>query len=335
MRGFGQIAELCAIARPRRRRDHERRPRPPRARRRSLDGVARAKAELVAALPPGGTAVVPESAFRSRPRRHRGRAASATTSTLESFEPPALRTSLRRRRARLHVAPPPRARTRSTALARAATRSASRVAGASCDVEFSRWRGEELAAPRRRPADQRRLQREPDLDARRARAPRRARRATRRRVAVLGDMAELGAGAPRLPRGGRRAPRPSSASTCCSRSARSRAATSTARPGSPVALGAPTPRRRRRCDELVAARRLRARQGLARGRPRARRRGARGGDALEPRPHRGGRRAARSRSSPARSSSPSCAARSSASTSARRARSATSSSRARRRWAAC
>jgi UDP-N-acetylmuramoyl-tripeptide--D-alanyl-D-alanine ligase len=58
MRGFGQIAELCAIARPEigivtnigpvhlelvg-----------------SLDGVMRAKGELVAALPPGGTAIVP------------------------------------------------------------------------------------------------------------------------------------------------------------------------------------------------------------------------------------------------------------------------------------
>ena len=59
MRGFGQIAELCAIARPEigvitnvgpahlelvg-----------------SLEGVLRAKGELVAALPPGGTAIVPQ-----------------------------------------------------------------------------------------------------------------------------------------------------------------------------------------------------------------------------------------------------------------------------------
>src|SRR5204863_2987187 len=59
MRGFGQIAELCRIARP-----HvgvitnvgpvhlELVG--------SLEGVQRAKGELVAALPPGGTAVVPE-----------------------------------------------------------------------------------------------------------------------------------------------------------------------------------------------------------------------------------------------------------------------------------
>ena len=60
MRGFGQIAELCEIARP----DigvittvgpvHLELVG-------SVDGVARAKAELVAALPPGGIAVVPES----------------------------------------------------------------------------------------------------------------------------------------------------------------------------------------------------------------------------------------------------------------------------------
>jgi UDP-N-acetylmuramoyl-tripeptide--D-alanyl-D-alanine ligase len=61
MRGFGQIAELCEIARP----DvavitaigpvHLELVE-------SVDGVARSKAELVAALPAGGVAVVPESA---------------------------------------------------------------------------------------------------------------------------------------------------------------------------------------------------------------------------------------------------------------------------------
>ena len=61
MRGFGQIAELCEIARP----DvgvitavgpvHLELVG-------SVDGVARSKAELVAALPEGGIAVVPESA---------------------------------------------------------------------------------------------------------------------------------------------------------------------------------------------------------------------------------------------------------------------------------
>src|SRR4029450_7730059 len=59
MRGFGQIADLCRIARP----DgglianvgpvHLELVG-------SLEGVRRAKGELVAALPPGGTAIVPE-----------------------------------------------------------------------------------------------------------------------------------------------------------------------------------------------------------------------------------------------------------------------------------
>src|SRR5205823_10281952 len=60
MRGFGQIEELCAIARPEigvvtnigpvHLELVE-----------TLDGVRRAKGELIAALPPGGTAIVPAS----------------------------------------------------------------------------------------------------------------------------------------------------------------------------------------------------------------------------------------------------------------------------------
>ena len=59
MRGFGQIADLCAVARP----DigvvtnvgpvHLELVG-------SLEGVLQAKSELIAALPPGGTAIVPE-----------------------------------------------------------------------------------------------------------------------------------------------------------------------------------------------------------------------------------------------------------------------------------
>ena len=58
MRGFGQIAELCAFARPARRRDHEHRPRAPGEGRRPRRRRAR-QGRAVAALPPGGTAVVP------------------------------------------------------------------------------------------------------------------------------------------------------------------------------------------------------------------------------------------------------------------------------------
>ena len=97
MRGFGQIAELAAIARPEigavtnvgpvhlELVD-------------SLEGVARAKGELIAALPPGGTAIVPSDfpvarddidvvrmrrACRgARRRRARSSAVSASTSPL-------------------------------------------------------------------------------------------------------------------------------------------------------------------------------------------------------------------------------------------------------------
>ena len=74
-----------------------------------------------------------------------------------------------------------------------------RLQEAADTVELSRWRGEELAAARRRRRDQRRLQREPDLDARGARAARRAPRAERK-LAVLGGMAELGEHAERYHR---------------------------------------------------------------------------------------------------------------------------------------
>ena len=62
-------------------------------------------------------------------------------------------------------------------------------------VEFSKLREEERAAAGRRAAAERLLQREPRLDARRARAPR-VRAGDGRRVAVLGEMAELGPSAP-------------------------------------------------------------------------------------------------------------------------------------------
>jgi UDP-N-acetylmuramoyl-tripeptide--D-alanyl-D-alanine ligase len=91
MRGFGQIAELCTFARP----DvgvitnvgpvHLEKVV-------DLDGVIRAKGELVAALPPGGTAVVPDGFPIERDDLHVVRVGADVT--LDSFEPPMLRTSL-------------------------------------------------------------------------------------------------------------------------------------------------------------------------------------------------------------------------------------------------
>ena len=91
MRGFGQIAELCSFARP-----HvgvitnigpvhlEKVG--------DLEGVARAKGELVAALPPGGTAVVPSDFAVGRDDLEVVRVGEDVR--LVSFEPPTLVTSL-------------------------------------------------------------------------------------------------------------------------------------------------------------------------------------------------------------------------------------------------
>ena len=91
MRGFGQIAELCAFARP-----HvgvivnvgpvhlEKVG--------DLAGVVRAKSELIAALPAGGAAIVPEDFPVERDDVEVVRVGRDVT--LESFEPPVLRTSL-------------------------------------------------------------------------------------------------------------------------------------------------------------------------------------------------------------------------------------------------
>ena len=80
-------------------------------------------------------------------------------------------------------------------------------------IALSRWRGEELPLPGRRHRRQRRLQRQPDLDAGRARSTSSTRAGDRRRVAILGEMAELGAESPALPRGDRRARSTSSGSS--------------------------------------------------------------------------------------------------------------------------
>jgi UDP-N-acetylmuramoyl-tripeptide--D-alanyl-D-alanine ligase len=91
MRGFGQIAELCAFARP----DvgvvtmiapvHLEKVG-------SLDGVIRAKSELIAALPAGGVAVVPAGFEVQRDDLEVVRVGE--DALLESFEPPTLVTSL-------------------------------------------------------------------------------------------------------------------------------------------------------------------------------------------------------------------------------------------------
>ena len=181
-----------------RRRDHAHRARPPRARRRRR-GRRRARR--------------PSSSrrCRRRGRRRAGRRRSSSRTSASDLD-------VRRVAARVDVELGERRRLLSPSRAAASgssctldgtrrrtrsrrctptTRSACRSTGAARARRTSALalarRG--AAAPGRRVRHQRRLQREPDLDARRARAPRRARAASGGSVAVLGDMAELGAAA--------------------------------------------------------------------------------------------------------------------------------------------
>ena len=227
MRGFGQIADLCAIARP----DiglvtnvgpvHLELVG-------SLDGVRRAKSELIAALPPGGTAIVPrefpveredvEVVYLAEPEaRHRERTHRR-----------------RRRQLQLHRASPGGERRRCARRPRRAGPAAPAAGG--CRVLALARRG--AAAGRRRAADQRRLQREPRLDASRAGAPgRRVRRPSPRRGAGRDGRARPRR--PRLPPGDRRGGRAPGGRRLSLRSASSPAATSKARAASPSREWAP------------------------------------------------------------------------------------------------
>jgi UDP-N-acetylmuramoyl-tripeptide--D-alanyl-D-alanine ligase len=183
MRGFGQIADLCRVARP-----HvgvitnigpvhlELVG--------SLEGVQRAKGELVAALPAGGTAVVPDGFPVERddigvvrpghPEVHRENGRTSVDGVSFNFT------------AEHQVA------NAATALAALDTLQLPRPARV--DVEFSRWRGEELPLPgggllvndayNANPVSMRAALRHLEAIA-----------GGRRRVAILGDMAELGSGA--------------------------------------------------------------------------------------------------------------------------------------------
>ena len=184
MRGFGQIAELCAFARPEigvitnvgpvhlELVD-------------SLEGVIRAKGELVDSLPPGGTAIVPEEFPVEREDLHVVRLGvpdarvddGRTTIGGVSFNFTAG-----------HQAA-------NAAAALAALDALGLPRPERVDVDFSRWRGEEHELPgggllindayNANPVSMRAA-----LDYLTARAE------GRRRVAILGDMAELGRTAP-------------------------------------------------------------------------------------------------------------------------------------------
>jgi UDP-N-acetylmuramoyl-tripeptide--D-alanyl-D-alanine ligase len=180
MRGFGQIAELAEMARPEigvitnvgpvHLELVE-----------SLEGVTRAKRELVAALPPGGTAIVPVDFPVDREdldvvrigaveaRREGGR----TTTGAVSFN---------------FTAPHQVA---NAACALAALDALGLPRPDSVDVDFSRWRGEERELPGGGLLVNDAYNANP-VSMRAALSYLVERAGERRRVAVLGDMAELG-----------------------------------------------------------------------------------------------------------------------------------------------
>jgi UDP-N-acetylmuramoyl-tripeptide--D-alanyl-D-alanine ligase len=184
MRGFGQIAELCAFTRP----DvgvitnvgpvHLEKVG-------DLEGVIRAKSELVAALPPGAAAIVPNGFPVERDDLQVVRVGADVT--LESFDPPHLRTSL----GTVEVDFTARHLAVNALTALAAGHALGLELPRTLDIEFTEWRNQELPLPgggvlindawNANPVSMRAaLEHLVQLAA------------GRRTVAVLGDMAELG-----------------------------------------------------------------------------------------------------------------------------------------------
>ena len=184
MRGFGQIADLCETARPEigvvtnvgpahlelvg-----------------SLEGVLRAKGELVAALPPGGTAIVPEEFPIER----------ADIQVVRLAEPEIV---VERGRALVDGVSfnvTSRHQAANAAAALAALDALGLPRPTRVDVDFSRWRGDEVELPGGGLLVNDAYNANP-ISMRAALAYVAERAGGRRRVAILGDMAELGSGAP-------------------------------------------------------------------------------------------------------------------------------------------
>lgn len=183
MRGFGQIAELCEIARPEigvvtnvgpahlelvg-----------------SLEGVMRAKGELVTALPPGGMAIVPEAFPVERDDIEVVRLGE-TDLNIEDGR--AVVDGVSFNFTSRHQAA-------NAAAALAAFDALGLPRPERVDVDFSRWRGEELPLPGGGVLVNDAYNANP-ISMRAALADLVERAGDRRRVAILGDMAELGPGA--------------------------------------------------------------------------------------------------------------------------------------------
>jgi UDP-N-acetylmuramoyl-tripeptide--D-alanyl-D-alanine ligase len=180
MRGFGQIADLCEIAHP----DvgvvtnvgpvHLELVD-------SLDGVIRAKSELVAALPPGGTAIVPEAFPIEREDVH----------VIRLGEPDAQIVDGRTVVGGVSFNFTAAHQAANAAAALAALDALGLPRPASVDVGFSRWRGEERELPGGGLLINDAYNANP-VSMRAALGYLADRAGGRRRVAVLGDMAELG-----------------------------------------------------------------------------------------------------------------------------------------------
>jgi UDP-N-acetylmuramoyl-tripeptide--D-alanyl-D-alanine ligase len=180
MRGFGQIAELAAIARPEigavtnvgpvhlELVD-------------SLEGVARAKGELIAALPPGGTAIVPADFPVTRDDIDVVRIGDAAGERVDG------RTVVAG--VSFNFIAQHQIQNAATALAALAELGLPRPT--MVDVDFARWRGEENELPGGGVVINDAYNANP-VSMRAALTYLAERAGDRRRVAILGDMAELG-----------------------------------------------------------------------------------------------------------------------------------------------
>jgi UDP-N-acetylmuramoyl-tripeptide--D-alanyl-D-alanine ligase len=184
MRGFGQIAALCEVARPQigvitnigpahlELVD-------------SVDGVRRAKGELVDALPPGGTAIVPAEFPVDRDDIH----------VVRIGDPGATVTDGRTEIAGVSFNFAARHQAQNAAAALAALDALGLPRPTRVDVDFSRWRGDEDELPGGGLLINDAYNANP-VSMRAALAYLGQRAGDRRRVAILGDMAELGRTAP-------------------------------------------------------------------------------------------------------------------------------------------
>jgi UDP-N-acetylmuramoyl-tripeptide--D-alanyl-D-alanine ligase len=207
MRGLGQIAALCAVARP----DvgivtsvgpvHL-------ELLGTIENVARAKAEVIAALPAAGTAVVPAGVPALEPHLRRDdvdivRFGPGGEVELERFEPPLLAALVAGDRVELEVPFTARHQAVNALAALAAYRALGlpldRAGEGAPAIVLSRWRGDELDLPDGVLLINDAYNANP-VSMRAALEHLGARARGRRTIAVLGEMAELGSDAPRYHR---------------------------------------------------------------------------------------------------------------------------------------